>query len=179
MKKLLSCLLIILVLTLMFSFAYAKTLKDIEGTKYEASVNLLQELGIVDGYQDGTYKPNNTVTRAELAKLIIVSLGRESAADSLKGSTDYSDVVANSWASGYINCCNTLGIIKGYPDGTFKPNNTVTYAEAATMLLRALNYTRELEKEKWPTGYCFICCRPIDEKRKLCEKHRNNKKYEE
>ena len=33
--------------------------------------------------------------------------------------------------------------------------------------------------EKWPTGYCFICCRPIDEKRKLCEKHRSNKKYEE
>ena len=156
MKKLLSCLLIVLVITLMFSFAFAKTLKDVEGTKYEASVNLLQELGIVDGYQDGTYKPNNTVSRAELAKLIIVSLGRESAADSLKGSTDYSDVAANSWASGYINCCNSLGIIKGYPDGTFKPNNTVTYAEAATMLLRALNYTKELENEKWPTGYMQI-----------------------
>ena len=153
MRKLFSCILVATMLVAMFSFCYAKTFSDVKNTKYDSSVTFLNTLGIVDGYQDGTFKPNNTVTRAELAKLIIVSLGKEKTADSLKGQTTYSDVASSSWASGYINCANSLAIIKGYPDGTFKPNNPVTYVEASTMLLRALNYTRELENEKYPTGY--------------------------
>ena len=115
MKKFILSLLVILVLTSIFSISFAKTFSDVKGTKYEASVGVLTDLGIVSGYQDGTYKPNNTVTRAELAKLIIFSLGKEKTADALKGKTDFTDVVANSWASGYINCASSLGIIKGYP----------------------------------------------------------------
>ncbi len=153
MKRIFIILMVVLVIVSMFSISFAKTFADVKNTKYEKSVDLLSTLGIVDGYQDGTYKPNNTVTRAELAKLIIVTLGKEKTADALKGKTDYFDVVENSWASGYINCASDLGIIKGYPDGSFKPSNSVSYVEASTMLLRALNYTKELETEKYPTGY--------------------------
>lgn len=153
MKKFILSLSVILILTSVFSISFAKTFSDVKGTKYESSVGILTDLGIVNGYQDGTFKPNNTVTRAELAKLIIVSLGKEKTADALKGKTDFPDVVANSWASGYINCASSLGIIKGYPDGSFKPSNSVSYVEASTMLLRTLNYTKELESEKYPTGY--------------------------
>lgn len=153
MKKLLGSILLLTLIVSMCSMAYAKTFSDVKNTKYATSVDILSTLKIVDGYQDGTFKPNNTITRAELSKLIIVSLGKEKTAESLKGSTSFNDVAANSWASGYINCASSLNIIKGYPDGSFKPSNPVTYVEAATMLLRSLNYTRELESEKYPTGY--------------------------
>lgn len=143
---------------LVFTFALsslvnAASFSDVKGTKYESSVNMLTDFGIINGYKDGTYKPNNTVTRAEMAKLIIVSLGKEDASETLKGDTKFSDVKAGSWAAGYINYAESKGIIKGYPDGSFKPNNTVSYVEASTMLLRALNYNKELEDKKYPTGY--------------------------
>ena len=153
MKKFISLIIVVLIITTLTSIASAKTFSDVTGTKYADSVDLLTNLGIVDGYTDGKYKPNNKVTRAEMAKLIIVALGKDSTAASLKGKTNFSDVKEDSWATGYINCAVSIEIIKGYTDGTFKPNQTVTYVEASTMLLRALNYTKELESETYPTGY--------------------------
>ncbi len=153
MKKFVLCFMIVSIMLSIFAISFGATFNDVKNTKYQKAVEFLSEIEVVNGYQDGTFKPNNTVTRAELAKLIVVSLGKDSTAESLKGKTNYSDVPANNWASGYINCCNSLGIIKGYPDGTFKPSNSVSYVEASTMLLRALNYTKELESEKYPTGY--------------------------
>ena len=138
------------------SICLAADFSDIKSTKFEDSVNVLTRLSIVNGYEDGTYRPNNDVTRAEMAKLIIVATGKDSVANTLKGKTQFNDVVDGGWASGYINCAVSQNIIKGYPDGSFKPNNKVTYAEAATMVLRALNYTNELENESYPTGYMTV-----------------------
>ena len=145
LKKLSLLLGLIAIIVITTSICFAAEFSDIKGTKFEKSVNILVDLSIVNGYEDGTYRPNKDVTRAEMAKLIIVTLGKETSANSLKGKTQFPDVVEGGWASGFINCAVSQGIIKGYPDGTFKPNNNVTYAEAATMLLRALNYTKELE----------------------------------
>ena len=150
MKKFIAIILFVLAIS---SFACAASFDDVKGTKYESAVDLLSDFGIINGYKDGTYKPNNTVTRAEMAKLIIVSLGKEEASETLKGDTKFSDVKAGSWAAGYINYAESKGIIKGYPDGSFKPNNKVSYVDASSMLLRALNYTKELESKKYPTGY--------------------------
>ncbi len=155
MKKLL-LISTILIIVMMTSMSFAKTYSDVKNSKFEQAVDVLSTLEIINGYEDGTYKPGNTVTRAEMAKLIVVSLGKESTANSLKGDTTFSDVKANSWAAGYINCASSIGIIKGYPEGTFQPNKTVSYVEAATMLLRALNYTKKLEGEKYPTGYMKV-----------------------
>ena len=138
------------------SVSFAKSFSDVKGSKYEKAVDILSTLNIISGYEDGTYKPDKTVTRAEMAKLIIVALAKESTAESLKGETKFSDVKASSWSSGYVNCAASLGIIQGYPEGTFQPNNPVTYAEAATMLLRALNYNKELEGLQYPTGYMTV-----------------------
>jgi hypothetical protein len=136
--------------------SFAKEFSDVKNTKFKEPVNILTTIGIIDGYSDGTYRPNNTVTRAEMAKLIIVSLGKEEASEALKNEAKFSDVKKGSWAAGYINYAANQGIIKGYPDGSFKPSQTVTYAEAATMLLRTLNYTKELESKKYPTEYMSV-----------------------
>ena len=157
MKTFLKILSISLIISLfVMNLSFAKEFTDVKGSKFEGAVDLLSSLNIINGYEDGTYKPNNTVTRAEMAKLIIVALGKDSTAASLKGDTKFSDVKADGWAAGYVNCASSLEIIKGYPDGTFKPSNTVTYAEASTMLLRALNYNKELESLDYPTGYMTV-----------------------
>lgn len=153
MKKVLGFLAILATIFGMSSMAMAKSFSDVKNTKYADAVDFLSELKIVDGYEDGTYKPSNSVKRSEMAKLLIVALGKEDSAKSLEGNTNFSDVKSNHWASGYINLASSLGLIKGYPDGTFRPDATVSYVEASTMLLRALDYGKELDNLSWPTGY--------------------------
>lgn len=150
---------ITLLVALMFLFsvlapalALGATPSDVAGTKYEGAVNRLQALNILTGYPDGTFKPGNNITRAEFAAVAIRALGLEQAAGYAKGPTAFSDVSADHWASGYINVASSQGIIKGYPDGTFKPDANVTYAEALAMVLRALGYEPTLTGT-WPVKY--------------------------
>lgn len=155
MKRVLSLVLALSMVLGMFSFAFAgSNLKDIAGTDYEAAVEALVELGVVNGYTDGTFLPEKVVTRAEMAKLLVVSAGLEPAADVAKGATRFSDVAGSHWASGYVNVAAEYGYIVGYPDGTFAPDKTVTYAEAVTMAIRVLGYRTVVEsKGTWPTNY--------------------------
>ena len=157
MKKFLTIVLIISMIfsTYCVSFA-ASTLKDIKGTKYETAVKSLVDLGIISGYPDGTFKPDNAISRSELSKLLVISYGLEKNVKSHMGKTQFSDVnaVNNHWASGYINLSTDYKFVTGYPDGTFKADNTVTYAEAMTMCVRVLGYSKEAEsKGTWPTNY--------------------------
>ncbi len=121
--------------------------KDVIGTKYENDTKKLIALGILTGYEDGTIKPDNKITRAEFAAIVtreldLVSVGM--------GTTPFKDVPATFWGSGVINLAYGKGIIKGYPDGTFKPDANVTYAEAITMLVRMLGYEPALKNGSWP-----------------------------
>ncbi len=153
MKKISYVLAILATICTMSSVAMAKSFSDVKNTKYVEAVNLLTELNIVSGYEDGTYKPENSVKRSEMAKLIVTALGKEQSAKSLEGTTKFSDVTSKHWACGYVNLASSLNLIKGYPDGTFHPDDSVSYVEACTMLLRALNYGKELDNLAWPTGY--------------------------
>ena len=153
MKRIVSLILVLSMVLSMFSMSFAG-LKDVEGTEYEAAVNALIELGVVNGYPDGTFLPDNVVTRAELAKLLVVAYGLEPAAEASKGATAFSDVGAEHWASGYVNVSADYKFVNGYPEGTFKGDATVTYAEAITMCLRVLGYANEIDsKGTWPTNY--------------------------
>jgi len=126
--------------------------EDVEGTDYENPVTTLNALGILKGYPDGTFKPDATITRAEFAAVAVRALGQESAAGYSEGQTPFADVPATHWASGYINVACQQGLLQGYPDGTFKPSNNVTYAEALAILVRALGYDPTV-KGAWPTNY--------------------------
>lgn len=157
MKRIVSLILALSMVLSMFTMSFAGTsLKDIEGKKYQAAVEALIELGVVSGYPDGTYLPEKVVTRAELAKLLVVAYGLETAAESAKGVTPFADInaVANHWAAGYINVSADYKFVNGYPDGSFKADTPVTYAEAITMCLRVLGYANEIDaRGTWPTNY--------------------------
>ena len=155
MRKVLSFVLVLALIMGSFSFAFASDINtakysDIAGKKCEGAVTVLSALGIVNGYTDGTYKPENIVTRAEMAKLLIVALGLD---DYVAGTyTSFKDV-GNHWANSYIAYAASMGIIEGYPDGTFRPDNTVTYQEAITMVVRALGYQDEFLTGTWPASH--------------------------
>ncbi|MBU5255533.1 S-layer homology domain-containing protein [Tissierella praeacuta] len=130
-----------------------KVPKDVIGTDYEKAVSRLVAFGIVGGYPDGTFKPANEVTRAEFAKILVEALGIGNATKAATGNTKFSDVPASHWASGYINVASGQGLIKGYNNGTFQPEKKVSYAEALTMLVRALGYQDNFLKGTWPGNY--------------------------
>lgn len=135
------------------AFSYAN---DIEGTKYEEAIVKLAALNTIKGYEDGSFKPENTITRAELATIITFVLGLQDAADLAKETpTRFSDVKTNEWYTGYINIAANENVISGYPDGTFKPSENVSYSEAVTMLVNALGLKQVVDKSggTWPSNY--------------------------
>ena len=152
MKKVLSLVLVIAMVLSSMSFAFAGTFTDVEGD-YEKAIEMLVALGIVDGYEDGTYRPERVVTRAEMAKLMVVALGYS---DLVTGSkSNFSDTQGH-WADAYIALAAGKGIVIGDGDGRFRPDSTVSYDEAITMLVRGLGYTdncNELKGMTWPTNF--------------------------
>ena len=107
---------------------------------YTKAAEITAGLGLFAG-ADGKFMPKGTVTRAQMATIIVKMLnGADANADTFKGTGKFNDVAGfeGGWAEGYVNWCSTLGIVSGYGDGTFRPGNQVTAAEAATMILNAL-----------------------------------------
>ena len=95
----------------------------------------MAKLGIVNGGSDGYFRPNEAITRAELAAMLAQF------ADTKSAPNYFTDVTANYWAANAIAVCAKLGWINGYPDGTFRPDQTVTRAEMMAMINRALERT--------------------------------------
>jgi len=128
-----------------------------EGTKVYEAVGILSNLNILTGFEDGTFKPDETVTRAQMAAIICRTLGYEDQAQSSMGSTVFNDVAADHWASGYINVAQAQQIINGYGDGNYGPEDKVTYEQAVKMIVSALGYELAAQaKGGYPTGYLAI-----------------------
>ena len=109
---------------------------DIAGHWAEDWMEELYDVGLTSGYPDGTYRPQNQVTRAEMAVFLLrAKHGAEYSPPAASGSA-FSDV-AGHWAEGWIEQLAEEGITGGYPDGTYRPNNPVTRAEMAVFLVRA------------------------------------------
>ena len=100
---------------------------------YNNAVSTLTNAGIIDGYEDGTFKPNGNITRAEFATIAVRFF--EATYD---GEDLFSDI-AGHWAQDYINEAANAGIVDGYPDGTFGPQKLITRAEAMTMVNRTID----------------------------------------
>lgn len=106
-------------------------------------------VGLIEGYPDGSFRPDRTLTRAELATLLVRAKGLKlpSAA-----SQPFKDVKADFWGTKYIEVAKKEGLVKGYPDGTYRPNNKINKAEGIAILARFenLNVASEVfEKPYW------------------------------
>lgn len=132
---------------------------DVADSQLSARLELLSGLGVVNGYTDGTFKPQNTLTRAEFTKMVVMLLGGDKTCETFGAYTIFGDVPSSGWSAKFINYAardkekGGLGLLKGYTDGTFKPNNTITYGEAATIILRALGYTDADVGFTWPKNF--------------------------
>lgn len=136
MKKLLNR---IVILTLVFSFCATTVLavgfSDVPtGKWYTDSVEFCVDKGYVSGYKDGSFKPNNNITRAELAVILNQLLGLTS-----HGNNSFTDVENNKWYTDPVLNCANAGIITGYGNGRFGPFNYVTREQAAVIFCKAFN----------------------------------------
>lgn len=149
MKKFLSLALALVMSLSLLTVASAAEYKDLTDKNeitYSEAVAVLNKLGIISGYEDGSFKPETALNRAQAAKIICgLLLGQKTADNLTVSSAPYKDVAADYWAAAYISYCKTAGIIDGYSDGTFKPTATLTGYQFGKMLLTALGYDSETE----------------------------------
>ncbi|SFF24587.1 S-layer homology domain-containing protein [Paenibacillus catalpae] len=130
--------------------AFAATPSDVVGKPVQNAVEALTALGIINGYADGTFKPDNTITRAELAKIVITATGNASAANLMANTPPaFKDVKKGVWYTGYINAAAAKGFIQGY-NGKFRPNDTIKFEEVTAILVRALGYKDKYLSGSWP-----------------------------
>ena len=135
------------VLALVLAFACAFTMfagaafTDQADIKVKSDVvDTLVSLGVIEGFEDGSFQPNGTVTRAQMAKMIyVLRTGNSDASAYNDDKTTFTDINGH-WARGYIKYCQSLNIIAGKSSTIFAPNASVTAQEAAKMLLVTLGY---------------------------------------
>lgn len=151
-------LVVLLAVVMMFAFsasAYAATFSDVSERSVveQDAIKKAVALGIIEGYEDGTFGPDKTITRAEFAKIAVTAAGAKETATMLEANASaFKDVRANSWYTGWINAAESLGIFKGDTNGNFRPNDTISNQEAITVLLRLLGYNDNLTGT-WPVNY--------------------------
>ena len=185
-KKIISLVLALVMVLGTFTSVFAETAKEAtakkeevkktETKKAEAGEKVEKVVGkdnkiqyvidkkLVEGYEDGTYGLDKNIKRSEITRLLVLANGNEALAKQLQGSMKiYSDVDAKHWANGVISVgttvpsdANGIAMLAGYPDGSFKPENDVTYAELAKMLvvLAKKDLTADMVKNaKWATDW--------------------------
>ena len=149
MKKLLAMVLA-LVMTLSLAVS-ANAFKDDKSISddYAESVAVLNGMGVFKGYEDGSFKPEGKITRAEVATIVYRIYTADVAKNDKSGLyatyNKFSDMAGAGWAQGYIGYCANASLVKGYPDGTFKPSGNVTGYEVLAMILRAVGYDKNNE----------------------------------
>lgn len=135
--------------------AYAGSVfNDVDDTEsYMPYLAILRAIGVVSGGPDGNFRPYDGLTRAEFAKLAVHMLDQQDSVSSNVGSPLFDDISRDHWALGYINYAVKNSYIVGYPDGTFHPEESLTYAQAVTIVLRLLGYQAADVGKFWPSDY--------------------------
>ncbi|WP_147804425.1 S-layer homology domain-containing protein [Alkalicoccus halolimnae] len=138
---------IVIMFSLIFTFfapaqqgeAAGSPFDDVAGMAWaEESVSSLSQQGIINGYEDGTFRPNNNISRQEAAVMMV----RAVLSDEESGfQSDYTDVDTGSFYYEAISAASEYALFNGYPDGTFRPQENITRAESANILVSAFNFT--------------------------------------
>ena len=158
-KKVISAVIALALVISSFTAVSASKFADVADTaSYAEAVEVLAALGIVNGTEEnGTlvFKPENQVTRAEAATMIVGALNMADDAAAAAGTSQFADVNTQAaWAAGYVNVGVAQGFIKGYDASTFGPLDNVTYAQMCVMLTSIAGYGEYAAANGgWPTGY--------------------------
>ncbi len=120
---------------------------------YNTAVSTLSRMGILGGYEDGTFRPNASITRAEFAKIAVSFFEYED----ISAENIFTDVAAGSWYENFVAVAAKLGLIEGYAGNVYRPNESITRAEACTIINRTLgrapdaeHLLPESEMNTWP-----------------------------
>ncbi|MGI6649689.1 MAG: S-layer homology domain-containing protein [Bacillota bacterium] len=119
---------------------------DIAGHWAAANIEALVNAGVITGYPDGTFKPNNTITRAEFATAVVKAFNLE-----LKSGKVFNDT-ANHWAEDFIATAAANGLISGYNDTTFGPNDLITREQMAVLIVNATGLTEVSSAKTFADG---------------------------
>jgi len=138
----------ILILLVLTTFTLFKADAYVDPQVQEARAQALVRIGMLKGYEDGSLRLENNITRSEFFTLIVRALGWENE-DTSDINVSFSDIDSSHWAYNNVKVAVKLGLVKGYPDNTIAPDNQITYAEVLTVLIRILGYEDTLEGE-WP-----------------------------
>ena len=150
MKRIFSLVLVLCLLSTWLPSANA-AFSDITDEHTALCANVLQSLGIASGTGNGNYSPNTVLTRAEFCTFAVRAMGLEDQVETSTYKTLFTDVKPGSWYIGYVNLAYDQGIVKGYGNGKFGPNDPINYAQVITVLLRMLGYTPKEIGAVWPT----------------------------
>ncbi len=155
-KKLLSLLLgLTLALSLVPSALALGSFADVTDAETAQNVEVLRLMGVLEGDNKGNFRPNDSLTRAEFTKMAVVLTGKKNVNVAYGNrNVGFLDMKSH-WSSGYVNyaASKEVGLIRGLPDGTFRPNRAITYGEAMTILARLLGYNDADAGGVWPDGY--------------------------
>lgn len=137
---------------------FALSFTDVtENSPYNEAISTMVSLGLLKGYDDGTFRPNDTITRAEFAAVITRAIGLEEIAASTSSVEIFTDMSTNGaahWASGYVRVAYDKKIILGMGDGTFAPDDPITYEQAVKMIVCTLGREAAAnDKGGYPGGY--------------------------
>ena len=149
----------VMVMGLMIVGTSAKSYTDADKIDNQVAVEILGEIGVMIGNDDGSFAPDRDVTRAEMAVLITrILYGNNLNVDQFKDMNTFTDVP--DWAEGFVNLCASLDIIAGRGNGIFDPDATVTSAEAALMLSRALGFQEQCRVRQRLGSGCYEARHP-------------------
>ena len=158
LKKVLALVTVVAMMLTCVPAVLAGTYSDVpDNASYAEAVEMLSALGIFQGYEDGTFQPDKTITRAEAAAVITRFLGQEDTAKAMAGSTIFTDMGGAEWATGYVNFGVQKGYILGMGDNTFHPSDPVTYEQIVKMIVAALGYEIKAQDQGgYPSGYLAV-----------------------
>ncbi len=144
--------LITMITALFASFPASAAFSDVpDDHSYKKAITTLSKLNVINGYENNTFEPDKNITRAEFTKIIVYTLGYDKVTDKI---TQFTDVSEDHWANANIKTAYDLGIINGFDETTFKPDDPVTYEQALKMVVCTLGYQSLAEqKGGYPLGY--------------------------
>ena len=145
LKKILALVLALVMSMSLVTIANASDFTDADDITYEEATDVMSAIGVIEGFEDGSFDPNGTLTREQAAKLVtFMLLGNNANNLGVEGST-FDDVAATRWSASAIEYCASLGLIDGAGDGNFYPAGQLTANAFAKILLTALGYSSEKE----------------------------------